>query len=465
MRMRNTKLIYVIALLLIFCMGAAPQKQANSNPFNADAHAGKHVQADIPPTGAGVIQHVIIIMQENRSPDNLFHGLPNADIANSGLDHKGNKVTLLPQSLANNYDLGHSHNSFVVMYDNGKMDGADKIQQFCDPISPTALCVNAGAYPQYKYVNPSDVTSYFQLAEQYGFGDRMFQTNQGQTYPAHQFILAGTSAPTANSNLYVAESPEGNSFPGVHTGCAAQPIQTVALINPQGQEKQKIYPCFEHATLPDLLDAKGISWRYYTPTAGGLGTGPNSIRHLRFGPDWKEDVIPDQTQVLRDIAQGRLAGVSWVIPTRISSDHPGTSDGSGPAWVTSIVNAVGNSSYWSSTAIFIIWDDWGGWYDHVAPTIYDQYTYGFRVPLIVVSPYIVSPGYVSHVKHDFGSILKFTEDVFGLPSLGYADSRADNLSDFFNFSNQGTAFHPIPARYDQNYFLNDKRKPMDPDDD
>jgi len=350
------------------------------------------------------------------------------------------------------------------MYDNGKMDGADEVLQECGPAIPTALCVSAGAYPQYKYVNASDVTTYFQMAEQYAFGDRMFQTNQGPSYPAHQFILGGTSAPAPNSNLYVAENSQGNPVPGLRTGCAAQPVQTVILIDPQGQEKQKIYPCFEHATLPDLLDAKGISWRYYTPALGGLVTGPNSIRHLRFGPDWNEDVVPDPTQILRDIAENRLPAVSWVIPSRLASDHGGGSDGSGPAWVASIVNALGNSPYWSSTAIFITWDDWGGWYDHVAPTIYDSYTYGFRVPLIVVSPYS-NVGYVSHVTHDFGSILKFTEEVFGLPSLGYADSRADDLSDCFNFGNRALVFRPIPAKYDQNYFLNDKRKPMNPDDD
>ncbi len=430
----------------------------------ADTHADKRAPAGRPASGAGVIQHVVIIMQENRTPDNLFHGLPNADIANSGLDHNGNLITLQSVPLAINYDLAHGHKPFVLMYDGGKMDGADEIQQECGPAIPTALCVNAGPYPQYKYVNPSDVTTYFQMAEQYAFGDRMFQTNQGPSYPAHQFILGGTSAPASNSNLYVAESPAGNAVPGMHTGCAAQPIQTVMLINPQGQENQKIYPCFEHATLPDLLDAKGLTWRYYTPNPNGLVAGPNSIRHLRFGPDWNEGVIPAQTQILRDIAQGRLPAVSWVMPSLLASDHPGGSNGSGPSWVASVVNALGNSPYWDSTAIFITWDDWGGWYDHVAPTIYDQYTYGFRVPLIVVSPYVVSQGYVSHVTHDFGSILKFTEEVFGLPSLGYADSRADDLSDCFNFGNHA-AFHPIPAKYDQNYFLNDKRKPMDPDDD
>jgi phospholipase C len=175
-------------------------------------------------------------------------------------------------------------------------------------------------------------------------------------------------------------------------------------------------------------------------------------------------VVLQQTQVLTDIANGQLAAVSWVIPSGRSSDHPGSNDGSGPSWVTSIVNAVGNSSYWSNTAIFITWDDWGGWYDHVAPPIINSYEYGFRVPLIVVSPY-AKQAYVSHATHDFGSILKFIENTFGLPSLGYADATADDLSDCFDFAQTPLTFQPIAAKYDARYFLNDRRPPTDPDDD
>lgn len=132
--------------------------------------------------------------------------------------------------------------------------------------------------------------------------------------------------------------------------------------------------------------------------------------------------------------------------------------------MTSVVNAIGNSQFWSSTVILISWDDWGGWYDHVAPTILNSYEYGFRVPLIVISPYAKS-GYVSHVTHDFGSFLKFTEEVFNLPSLGYADATADDLSDCFNFNQTPTAFHSFAAKLDANYFLTVKRPAVDPDDD
>jgi phospholipase C len=223
------------------------------------------------------------------------------------------------------------------------------------------------------------------------------------------------------------------------------------------------YPCFEHSNLTDLLDAQGFSWRYYASSAGSIWTGPNAIQHIRLGQDWNYVIIP-QTQVLTDIASGTLANVSWVTPSGQASDHAGGNDGSGPSWVASIVNAVGNSPYWANTAIFITWDDWGGWYDHVAPPIINSYEYGFRVPLIVVSPY-AKPAYISHVTHDFGSILKFIEKTYNLPSLGYADALADDFSDCFNFGQTPLPFHQLTAPLNAEHFLNDKQPPTDPDDD
>jgi phospholipase C len=165
------------------------------------------------------IQHVVVIFQENRTPDNLFHGLPNADIANSGLSSLGETIPLTPVSLANGYDLGHGHAAFVSMFDSGKMDGADQIQVSCPQRDRSCAPPN----PQFRYVNPSEVVPYLQLARQYTFGDRMFQTNQGPSFPAHQFIISGTSAPTTASNLFVAENPTGVSDAERNTGCTAPP--------------------------------------------------------------------------------------------------------------------------------------------------------------------------------------------------------------------------------------------------
>jgi phospholipase C len=408
------------------------------------------------------IRHVVVIFQENRTPDNLLHGLPNADIADSGVNSTGQTIRLMPVSLANNYDLSHQHSAFLKMYDNGKMDGADKISVTCNKSATGCPPPN----PQFAYVNPSEVAPYFAMAEQYTFADRMFQTNQGPSFPAHQFIISGTSAPTATSDLFASSNPiyPENAGSNPDTGCTSPTGELVRLIDPTGNESRTQYPCFEHPTLADLLDAKGVSWRYYTSSTGSIWTGPNAINHLRFGPDWTRNVILPQTRILTDIAAGQLAAVSWVIPDGTSSDHAGTNEGTGPSWVASVVNAIGNSQYWADTAIFITWDDWGGWYDHVAPKIINSYEYGFRVPLIVVSPY-AKAGHVSHVTHDFGSILKFMEVTFRLPSLGYADAPADDLFDCFDFDQTPLPFKSIPAPFDANYFLSDHRPPTDPDDD
>jgi len=437
------------------------------------------------PQPVSKIQHVVIIFQENRTPDNLFHDQKlidaGADIATSGVNSSGQTIQLSPLNLGTNgsnpdyYDLSHTHNAFVSMYNNGKMNGADLIPFSCKP--GVASCPPPD--PQFKYVDPADVQPYFQMAEQYTFADRMFQSNQGPSFPAHQYIISGTSAPAPGSKFFVAENPGGVINSTVNTGCTSPPAEFVAQIDPLGVETP-IYPCFEHQTLTDLLDSANITWRYYTPSPGSIWTGPNAIQHMCgpnavppnatacTGSEWKNHVALATTKVpapvLTDIANKQLPAVSWVIPTGQESDHAGLDDGSGPSWVASIVNAIGNSSYWSNTAIFIVWDDWGGWYDHVAPQVLNSYEYGFRVPLIVVSPY-AKPAYISHVKHDFGSILKFIETTFKVPSLGYADARADDLSDCFDYRQTPISFQTIQAPLKADYFLNDQRPTTDPDDD
>jgi phospholipase C len=403
-----------------------------------------------PTVAPATIKHVVIIFQENRTPDNLFHGLPGADIANSGLDTAGDTIALQPIPLANTYDLDHSHTGFLDMYDGGKMDGANTVKVTCGSTCPYPN-------PQYGYVPASDNGPYMQMAQQYTFADRMFQTNEGPSYPAHQFIFAGTSEPEAGSDLLVSENPAAAAG---DPGCLSTEQAQVVAIDPAGSEAQTVTSCFEHQTLSDLLDAKGLSWRYYAPITTGIWVAPNSIQHIQAGPDWANVVTPE-TQVLTDISNGNLATVSWVTPTAAESDHAKSNDGTGPAWVASVVNAIGQSPYWNNTAIFIAWDDWGGWYDHVQPQIFGSYELGFRVPLIVVSPY-AKVGYVSHVQHEFGSILKFTEETFALGSLGFTDARADDLSDCFNLRQSPQPFRAIAARYSADYFKHlppDRRNP------
>jgi phospholipase C len=228
--------------------------------------------------------------------------------------------------------------------------------------------------------------------------------------------------------------------------------------------------------MADLLDAKGVTWRYYAPgitttnngiqtyASGFVWSAYQAIRHIIFGPDWNANVISPNTKVLTDIANGQLAQVTWITPAASYSDHAGAGlIAEGPDWVASITNAIGASPFWNSTAIFITWDDWGGWYDHVNPPQVDNMGLGFRVPLIIVSPF-ARAGYISHVPHEFSSFLKYTEEVFNLPSLGTRDVMADDFADCFNYSQTPQPYNKVPVVFSADHFITSKDSSA-PDDD
>lgn len=443
--MRTVRILGLVVLVgLAGCAQGAPIGTVPADGLRADAASSK-------------ITHVVIIFQENRTPDNLFNGLPGADTVRSGLDSKGDRVALKPIGLTAPYDLGHLHRSFTDEYNGGKMNGFNHAASRCRAV---IVCP-----PQhrraYGYVPRDEVKPYFTMAKEYTFADRMFQTNEGPSFPAHQYIVSGTSTITNGSSLRAAENPFRPD--GLTSGgCDSPSGSLVTLIDPAGNEKQEMYPCFNRISLMELADRKGLSWRYYQAVPGAnIWNGPDAILHIRENPNYDADVITPPSQVLKDIKHGRLADIVWVTPTGLASDHSLATDGSGPSWVASVVNAVGESRYWDSTAIFVTWDDWGGWYDHVKPPVYNSYELGFRVPLIVISPYAKNH-YISHRQHEFGSILKFSEKIFGLPSLHTTDARSDDLFDCFDFSQPPTKFKHIPAKYPPSYFMH--QPSAEPDD-
>jgi len=409
--------------------------------------------------GGGKIQHVVIIIQENRTTDNLFNGLPGADTATSGLNTAGETVQLQSIPMVTTWDPGHSHAAFTVDYDSGRMDGFNLEQ---------STCHQHGACPPvderaYTYVRHSDIEPYFSMAEQYAFADNMFSSQAGPSFPGHQYLLSGTSTVSESSPLRAADNPEGKTQKFT-AGCDSPKGTVVSLIDPAGTLNREVYPCFDRLALTDLIDNQSLTWRYYeTGTGAGLWNAPDAIKHIRYSSEYSKDVISPPSRALKDIANNNLADVVWITPGPRASDHPGHTDGSGPSWVASIVNAIGQSSYWNSTAIFVTWDDWGGFYDHDAPHQYNSFELGFRVPLIVIGPY-AKQGYVSHAQHEFGSILKFTEEVFNLGSLNATDVRADDLSDCFSFSGKPRKFVPIKAPLNAEYFLH-ARDSGSPDDD
>ncbi|MBC5825929.1 MAG: hypothetical protein GIW99_11725 [Candidatus Eremiobacteraeota bacterium] len=404
-------------------------------------------------TSSAYIKHVIIIIQENRSLDNLFNGYPGADTVQSGPRQDGSIVALKPTPLEAGIDVGHFHLSFLAAYNNGAMNGWDGENTF--GITPKGYQpIPAPPDYEYGYVPQSEVQPYWQLAQGFTLADRMFQSNSGPSYPAHQYLIAAQSADAD-------EVPSSGPW-----GCDAPAGTTVSLLGPNGNDIPGPFPCFDYQTLGDELDARNITWRYYAPqlnATGGLFSAYDAIRHIRYGPDWTTKVISPETTVLTDISAGSLQQVSWVVPSFPNSDHALAKSNTGPQWVSSIVNAVGASPYWNNTAILIMWDDWGGWYDHVSPSRLDPMGLGFRVPLLVVSPY-AKHGYVSHVRHEFGSVLKFTEATFGLATLNTSDARADDLTDCFDFSQTVKPFKAVRTTLSRSFFLSQPRSfdPPDP---
>ena len=447
---------------------------------------------------AGGFKHIVVIVQENRTPDNIFGSNPQfepgVDIANSGVNSHGKPIKLTAETLASCYDISHKHSAFLKMYDGGKMDGAD----LETAVKKSHHCTIPST-PQFKYVDNSSgtVQPYFDMATEYGFANRMFETQQGPSYAAHQFIFGGTSAIDATSSTFAAENPRDTN---VGVGCPAGAVQRVATVNKSGVEQLPgVFPCFDRPTMADILDKGQVSWTYYINVqphgereVSALWDAPSSIKAICIpnrqgkggqceGQEYKKHVTSTQAQILTDIAHCSLPAVSWVIPDSADSDHSGVNTGSGPSWVASIVNGVGqraacsqNDNYWQDTAIIVTWDDWGGWYDHVVPALAKGqpggwgagFTYGFRVPLLVVSAYTTAHT-VDNTNHDFGSILAFIESNFGIghiPGIGYADSYADKLAGFFNLKTP-RSFSSIPAKMDQAHFLTARRSAEGPDED
>ena len=449
--------------------------------------------------------HIVIVVQENRTPDNLFQGLCTSPFGTSDscsttptgsqydiqttkwADKTSSTGTTnpTPVALANDYDPGHMHADFTTTCDLDS-EGVCKMDGAADDSNCTGDCPTRYAY---RYVSNTEsiLNPYLTLATSYGWANYMFQTNQGPSFPAHQFLFGGTSAPSAADDAigtFAAENMTPYTTPDA--GCIALAGVTVELITPAG-ENSSIYPCLDHETMADLFEDNDISWKYYTPSAGTIWTAPNAIDHICVpskptggectGTWWVDNVVLSSSQVLTDISNCDLKQMSWVIPGGKNSDHPGSNDGGGPAWVASIVNQIGNNpkckdgeTYWDNTAIVITWDDWGGWYDHEPPTFLagaeGDYQYGFRVPMIVVSAYTPA-GYVDNTRQDFGTILRFMEHNFGITegALGFADARSTtNLSEFFNLSQVPRVFETIPAAPDANYFIHDTSPQGDPDD-
>jgi phospholipase C len=431
------------------------------------------------------IQHIVLVIQENRTFNNFFATFPGATgtiVGKESVKGMTQSIDLTETPLVNKKDLSHAYTGFLRAYHGGKMDGFNLIAS-----NGTGKPEKAGPY---QYVNPADIAPYWSLAETYALANAMFATQGSSSFPAHQDLIRGGTAINSTESL-IENLPSTNQA----WGCNSPPQSKTTIITTMLQLKGRggPFPCSDdfpskgvkYVTLRDLFDnaSPAISWRYYTPAlgdGGGIWSAFDVIYPVRYGPEWTTNVISPQTTILTDISSGKLAQMSWVVPDGTDSDHPGNPVDNGPSWVASVVNAIGESQYWNSTAIVVVWDDWGGFYDPVAPPLPrdNQGGPGFRVPMLVISPYSKvgqgsQGGYISNEVYSFGSIIRFVEDTFNLGRLGTTDETNNSLGpengshggDMFDFKQSPRAFQPIGSKYSRSHFLHEKPSglPVDTD--
>src|SRR5579859_1035802 len=343
-------------------------------------HANTHGKG----TATTPIQHVVVVMLENHTFDNFFGSFPGAN-GYSKLAHASNPIIT---------DLGHDGPTARAAIDGGKLDG----------FSPHGMV-------QY---NQSDIPNYWSYAQHFALSDNFFSSDATSSTPNHINMIAAQS---------------GGLDGTLGTGCQS-PQNTVLNSVTTGGKYYWSYTCYNIPSIPQELDSAGISWRYYSSTP--IWNAPYFIKPL-YTTDAK-NIMLDSNQFTKDVKSGSMAAVSWVTPSGTDTDHPPAATLGAQNFVTNIANSIMQSRYWNDTALFVTWDDWGGFYDHVAPPVVDGRGLGLRIPLLVISPYAKS-GYISHAQGEFSSFVKFIEENFNLPDLGQRDSLAStsDLMDFFNF--------------------------------
>jgi phospholipase C len=363
-----------------------------------------------PPPGMTNIQHIVFIIKENRTFDNYFGTFPGADGATTGKIHTGKTIPLGHLSDSPPHDIDHGWDAAHTAVDGGKMDQFDLIAGGNDN----------GDYLSYTQLYQSDIPNYFAYGKNFVLADRMFSSIETESFPNHLYSIASDSAGAINN-------PNGT------WGCDADDNTTVEVMDTEGRLSYQ-FPCFEIQTLADSLQAANVSWRYYAPSQGESGynwSALNAIGHIRNTPLWTANVVPF-AQFVTDAQNGKLPAVSWVVTTAELSEHPIHSSCAGENTSVQEINAVMQGPEWNSTAIFITWDDFGGFYDHVPPPGLDLYGLGPRVPLLVVSPY-AKAGTISHTQYEFASFLRFVETRYSLLPLTSRDANANSMTDSFNF--------------------------------
>lgn len=363
------------------------------------------------------IQHVVFLIKENHSFDNVFGRFPGANGTSfAWAGARRIRMAATPDRLP--ADILHANGAATLSVNGGRMN------RFY--LLPGARR-GGRDYADSSY-DGAAIPNYWSYARRFTLADRFFSTIQGPSFPNHLVTVAGSGAGAL-------DNPGGLNLPRslFSWGCDSPSSYLVPVRTAAGSVR-RVHPCFNLRSLTDLADRAHISWRYYASAPGTLGyvwATLDAIKHVRYGSDWKHADLPEH-RFAADVARGRLADITWLTPDLPESDHPPFSMCAGENWTVHQINAIMRSRFWSSTVVVLVWDDFGGFYDHVAPPSHGSFDFGPRVPAIIISPW-ARPGNIDHTQYDFGSVLHFIEDVFHLPRLTRDDRAAISVRRALDF--------------------------------
>ena len=428
-RRGHARVGFVAILVATFAIGVVvvavqPEKNASTSPpTEATPFLAKTTDAATVKLARSKIKHIVFLVKENRTFDNLFGTFPGANGTTEGTRCDGTTVPLVhaPDTVP---DIPHNFTDGIEVIDGGKMD-----------------CFRDGAYIQY---NESDIPNYFAYARRFVLADNFFSSEYGPTCIEHFFNYAAQAdrfVDCARPGQFGLKQREfcddpfeqAYTFPRFTNEQQAQILQ-LEEGGPTGADAVRThyrlrYPCSNVRVLPDSLQAKGISWKEYRGNTTWVQP-LREIRHVRFSSMYR-NVVPN-ARFDTDIEAGRLPQVSWLTPPVPLSDHPPHSLCEGENWLVDTLNVLMRSKYWDSTAVVVTWDDFGGFYDHVPPPHLDLYGLGPRVPAMVISPWARS-GLIDHDQMDFASVLRFIETIFNVPPLTTRDAQANDMLSAFDF--------------------------------
>jgi len=443
--------------------GTSPGPLAGSP--STSPHGGGHSPSTSPSSSIvgpdSPIKHVVFIVKENRTFNNYFatygHGAVGSTVGKtlrctSNGCRPGPDYQLKKAQDVQPHDITHGFQSGLYSINGGAMNGFNVIGLGSDMSG-------------YVYFDRSGIPNYWSYADRFVLADHFFTSMYGPTFPEHLYTVS------AQSNGIV-DNKSLADHPGSY---CTDPTEYVPAFDFKNMSKKdlrkvmtyedhitsdwpneifKINPywhdirtCINVKTLPDELQAAGVSWTYYAERDKWMNA-MQAIRHDWFDPQISSH-IRDPKYFLRDVRQG-LPAVSWLIPPEPYNEHPGcngvacspaspVSVCAGENWTTTMINAIMKSDDWDSTAIVVVWDDFGGFYDPVKPPHVDVMGYGPRTPALIISPWTVrgdnpDGGSVDHTVYDFTSVLKFIEDLHDLPPLTARDANADPLTGAFDFT-------------------------------